>query len=229
LIIRRAPECEYPSIDDRREVPMTASVLPLHRREEVEPVSVARLADARDGDLLRGIAAGDEAAFRGLYRRYAASSYGLAVRIVKQEFLAEEIVQETFLALWRGAGAYDPSRGSVRTWLLSSIHHRAVDAVRREEAHTRRALRVQRESIPAPDIADDVAYGVDLAGERAQVRDALDALPAEQAEVVTLMYFGGLSQAQVAERLALPLGTVKSRCLLAMRRLRTALVGSETS
>ncbi len=206
---------------------MTASVLPLRLREEVEPLSVASLSEARDGDLLRRIAAGDEDAFRGLYRRYAAASFGLAVRIVKQEFLAEEIVQETFLALWRGAGAYDPSRGTVRTWLLSSIHHRAVDGVRREEAHTRRAQRVQHETIPAADIADDVARTMDLAGDRAQVREALEDLPAEQAEVVTLMYFGGLSQAQIAERLALPLGTVKSRCLLAMRRLRAALVGRD--
>jgi RNA polymerase sigma-70 factor (ECF subfamily) len=208
---------------------MTTSVLPLRSREEVEPLSVASLSEARDGDLLRRIAAGDEDAFRGLYRRYAAASFGLAVRIVKQEFLAEEIVQETFLALWRGAGAYDPSRGTVRTWLLSSIHHRAVDGVRREEAHARRALRVQRETIPGPDIADDVARGVDLDGDRAQVRRALDALPPEQAEVVTLMYFGGLTQAQIAQRLSLPLGTVKSRCLLAMRRLRTALIEGDAS
>ena len=191
-------------------------------------VSVASLDEARDADLLRRIGDGDEEAFRALYRRYGGAAFGLAVRIVKQDFLAEEIVQETFLALWRGAGAYDPTRGSVRTWLLSSIHHRAVDGVRREEAHQRRAERVTRETLPGPDVADEVAESLDLGQDRKEVRRALRTLPAQQREVLQLMYYGALTQTQVAERLGLPLGTVKSRCLLAMRKLRTALSGTGT-
>lgn len=187
-------------------------------------MSVARLDEARDGDLVRRIGAGEEDAFRQLYRRYGAAAYGLALRIVKQEFLAEEIVQETFLALWRGAGAYDPSRGSVRTWLLSSVHHRSVDGVRREEAHLRRAERASRQTVPVADVAEEVAEDLDLAGERAEVRTALGSLPSEQREVVELMYYGAMTQSQIADRLGLPLGTVKSRCLLAMRRLRAAIV-----
>lgn len=190
-------------------------------------VSVHSLDEARDADLLRRIARGDEESFRALYRRYGAAAYGLARRVVRQEFLAEEIVQETFLALWRGAGAYDASRGSVRTWLLSSIHHRAVDSVRREEAHTRRAQRAHRDAVPEADVAEVVADALDLEDDSARLGGALGGLPPEQRHVVDLMYYGGLTQAQVAERLALPLGTVKSRCLLAMRRLRSALTREE--
>lgn len=190
-------------------------------------VSVHSLDEARDADLLRRIARGDEESFRALYRRYGAAAYGLARRVVRQEFLAEEIVQETFLALWRGAGAYDASRGSVRTWLLSSIHHRAVDSVRREEAHTRRAQRAHRDAVPEADVAEAVAEALDLEDDSARLGGALGGLPPEQRHVVDLMYYGGLTQAQVAERLALPLGTVKSRCLLAMRRLRSALTREE--
>ncbi len=143
---------------------------------------------------------------------------------MRQEFLSEEIVQETFTSLWRGAAAYDPGRGSVRTWLLSSVHHRAVDGVRREEAQQRRAMQVAPDPDRAADFTDVVAEALDLADDRRRVREALAGLPNEQGEVVHLMYFGGLTQTQVAGRLGLPLGTVKSRCLLAMRRLRRALV-----
>ncbi len=142
---------------------------------------------------------------------------------MKQGFLAEEVVQETFLSLWRGAGAYDEARGSLRTWLLSSIHHRAVDGVRRERAHQGRAARATSQITLVPDPADVVAEAVDLQGERASVRAALAELSPEQRQVVTLMYYDGLTQTQVSERLSMPLGTVKSRCLLAMRRLRAAL------
>jgi RNA polymerase sigma-70 factor (ECF subfamily) len=200
-----------------------ASVLPLER----SGVSVHSLDEARDADLLRRIAGGDEESFRALYRRYGGAAYSLARRVVRQEFLAEEIVQETFLALWRGAGAYDATRGSVRTWLLSSIHHRAVDSVRREEAHTRRAQRAHRDAVPEADVAEDVADALDRDDDRARLGDALVTLPREQRQVVDLMYYGALTQAQIAERLSLPLGTVKSRCLLAMRRLRSALAREE--
>jgi RNA polymerase sigma factor (sigma-70 family) len=186
-------------------------------------VAVRNLEEARDRDLMARVAAGDEEAFRTLYRRYAAPAYGLALRVVKQVFLAEEIVQETFLSLWRGAAAYDEARGTPRTWLLSSVHHRAVDGVRREQAHQRRAERsIGKLDLP-PDMADAVVEALDLRGERIRVREALADLSAEQREVVTLMYYDGLTQTQVSERLSLPLGTVKSRCLLAMRRLRAAL------
>lgn len=181
-----------------------------------------------DRDLLRRLGAGDEEAFRGLFRRYGPSAVALARRIARQPFLAEEIVQEAFLAVWRNPHGYEESRGSVRTWLMGMVHHRAVDAVRREEAQRRRAEDVAGASIEeVEDPAEQVIEEVDLPQERRAVRAALGELPEEQRQVIELMYFGGLSQSTIAERLSLPLGTVKSRTLLGMRRLRTALEGLE--
>lgn len=181
-----------------------------------------------DRELLRRLGAGDEEAFRGLFRRYGPSAVALARRIARQPFLAEEIVQEAFLAVWRNPHGYEEGRGSVRTWLMGMVHHRAVDAVRREEAQRRRAEDVAGASIEeVEDPAEQVIEEVDLPQERRAVRAALGELPEEQRQVIELMYFGGLSQSTIAERLSLPLGTVKSRTLLGMRRLRTALEGLE--
>jgi RNA polymerase sigma-70 factor (ECF subfamily) len=186
------------------------------------------LSEARDRDLISRVNRGDEEAFRGLFRRYAPTARALAIGIVRQPNLAEEIVQEAFLALWKNPQGYDQRRGSVRSWLMGMVHHRAVDLVRREEAHRRRAEAAIPDAVADdPDPADKVAEDVDLPGERKAVRAALDDLPPEQRRVIELMYFGGLSQSTIAERLSLPLGTVKSRTLLGMRRLRGALGGIE--
>jgi RNA polymerase sigma-70 factor (ECF subfamily) len=186
------------------------------------------LAEARDRDLLRRIERGDEDAFRTLFRRYAGTALALARRIVRQGFLAEEIVQEAFLSVWRRPGAYDEARGSVRAWLMGTVHHRAVDAVRREESQRRRAAEAV---VELPDPGEDpgvaVVEAVGLPEERRAVRGALEDLPAEQRQVIELMYFQGLSQSKIAERLSLPLGTVKSRTLLGMRRLRASLAELE--
>lgn len=184
------------------------------------------LSQTRDHDLVRRIQDGDEDAFRGLFRRYAPNALALARRVVRQPFLAEEIVQEAFLAVWRNPGGYDLGRGSVKSWLMGMVHHRAVDTVRREESQRKRSEDPQlADVIPVEDIAQSVAEEMDLPGERRAVRTALEGLPAEQKHVIELMYFGGLSQSAIAERLELPLGTVKSRTLLGMRRLRRALMG----
>ena len=181
-----------------------------------------------DRDLLRRVRAGDEAAFRGLFRRYGPSAVALARRVARQPFLAEEVVQEAFLAVWRSPEGYEESRGSVRSWLMGMVHHRAVDAVRREEAQRRRAEDVAGTTIgEVEDPAEQVIEEVDLPQERRAVRAALGELPEEQRQVIELMYFGGLSQSKIAERLSVPLGTVKSRTLLGMRRLRSALEGLE--
>jgi RNA polymerase sigma factor (sigma-70 family) len=187
------------------------------------PVSID-LSDARDEELVERLRQADEDAFRGLFRRYAPSALALARRVVNQPFLAEEIVQEAFLAVWRNPDRYDRSRGSVRSWLMGTVHHRAVDAVRREQAQRRRA---DQASALGPgveeDPVDDVLAAIDLPRERRLVRKALGQLPDEQREVIQRMYFDGLSQSQIAERTGLPLGTVKSRALLGMRRLRSTL------
>jgi RNA polymerase sigma-70 factor (ECF subfamily) len=197
-----------------------------------EPVPEAPLAadleEARDRDLLRRIGSADEEAFRELFRRYSPNALALARRVVRQPFIAEEIVQEAFLAAWRNAEGYREGRGSVRSWLMTMVHHRAVDAVRREESQRRRAEDAQVSgALAVEDPADAVVAQLGLPEERRAVRAALADLPAEQRQVIELMYFDGLSQSKVSERLRLPLGTVKSRTLLGMRRLRSALIEVE--
>jgi RNA polymerase sigma-70 factor (ECF subfamily) len=189
---------------------------------------IAEPPEARDRDLIRRIGAGEEDAFRRLFRTFAPSAQALAQRIVRQPFLAEEVVQEVFLAVWRSPDGYQAERGSVKSWLLGMVHHRAVDAVRREESQRRRA----EEAVPeAVDLDADpgvtVVEEIGIPEERKAVRGALGELPSEQRQVLELMYFAGMSQSQISERLSLPLGTVKSRTLLGMRRLRTALGGME--
>lgn len=185
------------------------------------------LTEALDRELVTRIRSGDQEAFRGLFRRYAPNAMALARRVVRQPFLAEEIVQEAFLALWRNPTSYDQQRGSVRSWLMGTVHHRAVDAVRREESQRKRAEGAVSADVAEPDLADTVAALIDAPEERRAVRSALEELPQEQRQVIELMYFEGLSQSKIAEQLSLPLGTVKSRTVLGMRRLRAALVGME--
>ena len=184
-------------------------------------MAVRSVEDARDRDLVRRVRSGDEEAFRALFRRYGPQAKGLAYRVVRQRGLAEEIVQEAFLALWRNPASYKEDRGSFRTWLLSTVHHRAVDMVRREEAQRRRTL--EQQATLEEDIADSVADRVDLVETRQRVRRALEDIPAAQRQILELMYFEGKTQAEIAAELGLPLGTVKSRTVLAMRRLRLLL------
>jgi RNA polymerase sigma-70 factor (ECF subfamily) len=195
-----------------------------HHADRAEPVATTDLSEARDRDFVERVRLGDEDAFRALFARYAAIAQALALRIVRRPHLAEEIVQEVFLRVWTDPSAYDGARGSVRAWLMGMVHHRAVDLVRREETHRRVAQRSAGVTATVEaDPAEQVSVDVDLAGERAAVRAALDALPPEQRRVIELMYYEGRSQTQISEETGLPLGTVKSRTLLGMRRLRSSL------
>lgn len=187
-----------------------------------ERMQVSDLQDRRDRDLVAGTATGDQRAFAELYRRYAASAFGLSLRILGERAMAEEVLQEVFLSVWRKAEAYDPARGSVRSWLFSQIHHRAVDVVRREEAERRRS-QVGVEPDTYDSGLDDVIEEGWLSARRDEVRGALDVLSPEQRQVIDLAYFQGLTQSQVAVETGVPLGTVKSRTLAAMRRLRDEL------
>ena len=189
-------------------------------------MNAADLQDARDRDLLRRVSRGQEDAFRELFGKYAPTARALALRILRRPFLADETVQEAFLALWRHPQGYERDRGSVRAWLMSTVHHRAVDLVRREEAHRRRTEGALPDPVPE-DPAEQAVHAVGVPEERAAVRAALADLPTEQRQVIELLYFEGLTQSQVAERTGLPLGTVKSRVLLAMRRMRAALGAME--
>lgn len=172
-----------------------------------------------DAELLVSVAAGDEAALEQLYQRYGPACFALARRLLDDAGLAEDVTQQVFLALWQGH-SYDPARGSVSTWLLSVTHHKAVDAIRREG-------RQRKVASHDPSIDLDVAPGPDdeawrrLRAER--TRAALRTLSAEMREVLLLAYYGGYSQREIADLTGLPLGTVKSRTLAAMNRLRVEL------
>jgi RNA polymerase sigma factor (sigma-70 family) len=191
--------------------------------QEVATVAVRSLEDARDRELVRRVVEGDEMAFRDLFNRYGPVAKSLALRVVRQPFLAEEIVQEAFLAVWRDPTAYREERGSFRAWLMSTVHHRAVDTVRREETQRKRAREEKLDTEREADVGDLVAEQVDLADSRIRVRRALDEIPPAQRKVLELMYFEGKTQTAIAQELELPLGTVKSRTLLGMRRLRGML------
>jgi RNA polymerase sigma factor (sigma-70 family) len=185
------------------------------------PMSPGALEDAA---LLARVAKGDEAALEALYQRYGGACFALARRIIDDPQLAEDVVQQVFLATWQGTG-YDPSRGAVSTWLLSVTHHKAVDSVRREGNRRKRlaseqALLELAASGPGPDDETWQRLRAD------RTRAALRLLPAEQREVLLLAYYGGYTQREIADMTGLPLGTVKSRTLAAMRRLRESLGGT---
>jgi RNA polymerase sigma-70 factor (ECF subfamily) len=175
-----------------------------------------------DSALVARCAGGDEGALAQLYDRYSSVSFGLAMRIVRDAALAEDVVQEAFLAVWRGASRFDESRSKVSTWLLSLVHHKAVDLVRREEARPKAA---GEDAPERPDDAD-VARDVVRADDAAAVRRALVQLTAPQRQVLELAYFGGLTQSELAEHLGEPIGTIKSRTHAALGRLRELLDGA---
>lgn len=185
---------------------------------------------AGDRYLLKRMAQGDRTAFTHFFNRYAPTAMATARRILRHPNLAEEIVQEAFLAVWRDPGRYWADRGTARAWLMSIVHHRAVDLVRREESQRKRAEEADgdraTDTVPA-DPCHVVVEKIGQTDERNAVRRALEDLPPRQRQIIELMYFGGLSQSRISERLSLPLGTVKSRTLLGMRRLKAALAGLE--
>jgi RNA polymerase sigma-70 factor (ECF subfamily) len=179
-----------------------------------------------DEQLVEAIARADENAVGELYDRFGKVAYGLAFRILQDAALAEDAVQEAFLQIWRSAGSYQPERAKASTWLLTFVHRRAVDLVRREE---------RRRTAPAESAPEAASAGPDetvVARSRGEiVRDALRRLPAEQREAIQLAYFGGLTQSELAERLDQPLGTIKSRMFAGLQRLRVLLAeaGYETA
>lgn len=174
-----------------------------------------------DAELAAAVRGGDAGALHVLYERHGARCYGLARRILVDPNLAQDAVQEAFLALWRQTG-FDSSRGSVATWLLTITHHKSVDLVRREERRRARSGDVEElNGRPSADPGPDEEASRLLEAER--VRGAVSALPAEQREVLLLAYYGGYTQAEIASMTGQPLGTVKSRTVAAMRKLQDAL------
>jgi RNA polymerase sigma factor (sigma-70 family) len=182
-----------------------------------------RGSDPADEQIIQRVVAGDQLALGELYDRWSKQAFSLARRVCADEGLAEDVVQEVFIAFWREPGRFDPSRGAFGSWLLTLVHHKAVDAVRRESAIRRRTVPAAEDedwtATPGPG-ADQAALGAVVAG---QVRDALGRLPDEQREALALAYYGGYTQREVATLTGVPLGTVKSRMFTGVQRLRSAL------
>jgi RNA polymerase sigma-70 factor, ECF subfamily len=176
-----------------------------------------------DEDLMEMVCDGDARAFEVIFDRHSGPAFSLAYRMCGRRSAAEDIVQETFLSLWRSGGKYDRTRGSVRSWVLTAVHNRMIDAFRHETSRTGKNVSDDTavERVEAPERTDLEAERREQAGE---VRDALQSLPADQRQVIELAYFGGFSHTEIAEMLELPAGTVKGRMRLGMSKLRVVLV-----
>lgn len=179
-----------------------------------------------DAELIRRVQAGDRGAVDDLYERFRRPAFALARRVLADDTLAEDVLQDVFLTVWKDPFAFDSARGSFGSWLLAMVHHKAVDAVRREESHRRRQSRAEDDLRLSEPIAtrevEDEAWNRVVSD---RVRAALQTLPAPQREALTLAYYGGYTQREVAALTDTPLGTVKTRMLAGMRRLKENLGG----
>jgi RNA polymerase sigma-70 factor (ECF subfamily) len=175
-----------------------------------------------DEELMARVYEGDTRAFEVIFDRHAGIAFSLAYRMCGRRPLAEEIVQEAFMSLWRSTARYDPNRGSVRSWVLRVVHNRTIDAFRRELSSSSNDVSDEwiSEALPARERTEDE---VERRSDARLVRSALERLPADQRQVIELAYFGGFSHAQIAKALGLPAGTVKGRMRLGLNKLRIAL------
>jgi len=165
---------------------------------------------------------GNERALAELYDRFGRTAYSVALRILRDQALAEDAVQEAFLTVWRTASRYMPERAKASTWILTMVHHRAVDLVRREERRRTEPMDDVPEALGAS--TEEIAW---LCLQREQVREALARLPDPQREAIELAYYGGFTQSELADRLGEPLGTIKSRMFAGLNRLRDLLSEKE--
>ena len=179
-----------------------------------------------DEELMRLVAGGDANAFEIVYERHATSVFSLAYRICGVRGTAEEVAQEAFLAAWRSGGRYDPRRGSVRSWLLGVVHHRAIDSVRRTTIRDRVVSKAEMDT-EATEAPESTELEVARREEARALRTVVKALPEPQRRVVELAYFGGFTQEQIAQVLDVPLGTVKGRMRLALEKMRASMAPSE--
>ena len=173
-----------------------------------------------DEALVALVARGDEDALAELYDRVGRVAYGLALRVLRDERHAEDAVQEAFLQVWRSAATFRAERAKASTWILTLVHRRAVDLVRREERRQADPLTDDSAAGVAPEETEEAAW---LRFERERVQAALKQLPDVQREALELAYYGGFSQSELAERLGVPLGTIKSRMFTGLTRLRELL------
>ena len=185
----------------------------------IATVDIPRLADE---ELMELVAKGDARAFEAVYDRHGGPAFSLAYRIAGNRVIAEDITQEAFLSIWRSRLRYQADRGSVRTWVLGIVHHRAIDALRRNLVHERR--RASAEGIEEwQEARERTDVEVARRDEARTVRAAIDELPDQQGQVIDLAYFGGFTHTQIAEMLDMPVGTVKGRMRLGLDKLRRSL------
>jgi RNA polymerase sigma-70 factor, ECF subfamily len=187
--------------------------------QRIRPADLRNLADE---ELMQRVSDGDARAFEVIFDRHADAGFSLAYRMCGKRALAEDIVQEAFLSLWRSGGRYDPARGSVRSWVLRVVHNRAIDAFRRTTVSSGRDVADEgvAERLASPELTESE---VERRDDARQVRSALEELPADQRQVIELAYFGGFSHSQIAEVLGLPPGTVKGRMRLGLSKMRLSL------
>lgn len=171
---------------------------------------------------MQRVRVGDARAFGVIFDRHGGAAFSLAYRMCGRQTMAEDIVQDAFLSLWRGGARYDAGRGSVRSWVLGAVHHKAIDSFRHE--HVKRGRDVNddpaAERIPARERTD---VEIEKRDDARQVHGALNGLPDEQRRVIELAYFGGFTHTQIADMLELPAGTVKGRIRLGLTRMRLSL------
>ena len=175
-----------------------------------------------DEDVMQLVRRGDARAFELIYERHSAAAFSLAYRMMGTRSGAEDVTQDAFLSLWRSGARYDRARGSVRTWVLGIVHHRAIDALRRATVHDRRRAGDEgiEERFEARERTDVEAARREEAG---TIRGALSSLPADQSQVIELAYFGGFTHTEIADMLDAPVGTVKGRMRLGLKKMRAQL------
>ena len=171
-----------------------------------------------DEDLISLAATSDAGAFAALYDRHARAAYSLAYRMMGEKQAAEDIAQDAFLKVWRSAESYRAERGSVRTWILSIVHNRAIDQLRSMASRRRMQDKVEA-SVPRSQPSEAFSE-IWRNSQREQVREALGALPPEQLKILELAYFSGYTHVEIAELLGLPLGTIKGRMRLGLKKMR---------
>lgn len=183
------------------------------------------LAGLSEEQLVALLQQGDSSALGELYDRRGKAVFGFALHLLRDQAKAEEVTQEVFLNVWQKARTYDPSRGGFSTWLMTMVHHRAIDELRRNQRQRASLEQSAQDALVQINTSssDSPADSAERAQDAEAVRKALEALPAEQSSVVTLAYYQGLSQSEIAARLQQPLGTVKTRMRLALQKLRIAL------
>ncbi|HEX5145690.1 MAG TPA: sigma-70 family RNA polymerase sigma factor [Conexibacter sp.] len=191
------------------------------------PSQSPSLRDLADEDLMQLVQRAQAAAFEVVYDRHAGAAFSLAYRMCGARQLAEEVVQEAFLSIWRSGARYDRRRGSVRTWILGITHHRAIDVLRRGVVQDRH--RASDEGIEERfEAGERTDVEVARREEALEVRGALEGLPDEQRRAIELAYYGGFSQSEIAEMLGVPIGTVKGRMRLGMEKMRGRLAPSSS-